>query len=122
MFWLFLTRTTYTQILHLISLTLIISFLREEIIIDTLRFLPPLCLSTASSNHLDVFLTNYNYNHPGEGSMQIKTSGIREDTDTGVVLSFAIQRVVPQPAASPGNLLKKILSCHPRPTESESVF
>lgn len=54
--------------------------------------------------------------------MQIKTSGIREDTDTGVVLSFAIQRVVPRPAALPGNLLKKILGCHPRPTESESVF
>lgn len=65
-----------------------------------------MCLSTASSNHLDTCLTNYNYNHPGECSMQIKTSRIQEDTDTGVVLSFAIQSVVHGPAALPGNLLK----------------
>ena len=61
-------------------------------------------LEWIASNHLKPVLTDYNYDHPGNCGMQIKTSWIQEE-DTGTLLSLAIQNVVNGPVESPGNLL-----------------
>lgn len=66
-----------------------------------------------TSNHLEAFLIDYNYDCLIYCGMHIMTCGIHgEDIDTGLELVLATQSVISRPMApaSRGNLLKMLPS------------